>query len=138
MIFMTTPAVQVARESFGRCRESPDFLDRFYAIFMDSSGEIRDKFAHTDFDKQKKVLSDSIFLMLSAAGADKGFAHGQLKRLAKRHSRGELDIKPEWYTVWLDCLIATVAEKDPEFTEEVDVAWREALAGGIDLLIRGY
>ena len=98
---MDNDSVQMARDSLSRCNKDAGFLDRFYEHFMGSSAEIRDKFSNTDFEKQKKVLSDSLFLMLTAAGTKEGFAHAQLEKLAHRHSRNELNIKPEWYDLWL-------------------------------------
>lgn len=135
---MDAHTIQMARDSLTRCRKDAAFLDRFYELFVASSAEIRDKFSQTDFERQKSVLSDSLFLMLSAAGTTEGYAHAQLERLAKRHNRNALDIKPEWYALWLDCLIQAVAEHDPEFTELVESSWRDSLQGGIDLLIAGY
>ena len=67
-----------------------------------------------------------------------GFAHRELEKLAKRHSRAQLDVKPEWYDLWLDCLLKSVAEFDPEYSEELDTAWRESLRDGIELLKLGY
>ena len=130
--------VQVARDSLSRCSKDTGFLDRFYELFMGSSEDVREKFLETDFERQKKVLSDSLFLMLAAAGTTKGFAHVQLEKLAKRHSRQQLDIKPEWYELWLDTLLKTVSEVDPEYSSEVDTAWRESIKDSIEVLIAGY
>jgi len=105
---------------------------------MGASDDIRAKFEHTDFERQKKVLSDSLFLMLTAAGASRGFARVELEKLAKRHSREELDIKPEWYAIWLDNLMKTVSEFDPEYSDDVDAAWRASIKDSVDLLIAGY
>lgn len=135
---MDAQVVQKARDSLSRCNQRPEFLDRFYEAFTGSSPDIRKKFEHTDFDMQKKVLRDSLFLMLSAAGTTGGFAHVQLEKLAKRHSRTDLDIKPEWYELWLDTLLETVAEFDPDYTDEIDAAWRDSMKDGIDLLAAGY
>ncbi|MFT6905519.1 MAG: hypothetical protein ACJAS1_002175 [Oleiphilaceae bacterium] len=35
------------------------------------------------------------------------------------------------YDIWLDSLISTVEEFDPEFDNDIDQAWREVLAPGI-------
>jgi len=83
---MEAQAVQKARDSLSRCNEQPEFLERFYELFMDSSPDIRKKFENTDFEIQKKALRDSLFLMLSAAGTTGGYAHVQLEKLAKRHT----------------------------------------------------
>ncbi|GMR23321.1 MAG: hypothetical protein BMS9Abin37_1739 [Acidobacteriota bacterium] len=135
---MDPQAVQKARDSLSRCNERPEFLGRFYELFMDSSPDIRKKFEHTDFEVQKKALRDSLFLMLSSAGTTEGYAHVQLKKLAKRHSHDDLDIKPEWYALWLDTLLETVAEFDPDYSDELEAAWRDSMKDGIDLLAAGY
>ncbi len=137
-LVMDSQSVQMARDSLSRCSKNEKFLDRFYELFMASSDEIREKFEQTDFERQKRVLSDSLFLILAAAGTTRGFAHVQLEKLAKRHSRDGLDIKPEWYEPWLDNLLKTVAEFDPEYSDEIDIAWRESVKGSIEVLIAGY
>lgn len=106
--------------------------------FLDSSPDIRKKFENTDFEVQKKVLRDSLFLMLSAAGTTVGYAHVQLEKLAKRHSHNDLGIKPEWYALWLDTLLQTVAEFDPDYSDAIDAAWRDSMKEGIELLAAGY
>jgi hemoglobin-like flavoprotein len=135
---MDPQSVQKARDSLSRCNERPEFLERFYELFMASSPDIRKKFENTDFEVQKQVLRDSLFLMLSAAGTKEGYAHVQLEKLAKRHSHNDLGIKPEWYVLWLDTLLATVAEFDPDYSDEIAAAWRDSMKEGIELLAAGY
>jgi hemoglobin-like flavoprotein len=136
---MSTPdLIQTARDSLSRCVNNPDFLDRFYQLFVDSSAEIRKKFEKTDFARQKRVLQDSLFLMLVSAGTSGGPAHAELSKLAARHSRDQLAIKPEWYDVWLRCLLQAVEEHDPEYQPELSTAWRESLAEGIAFLSSRY
>lgn len=118
--------------------KNADFLDRFYELFMGASGEVAEKFSKTDFEKQKQVLKDSLFLMLVTAGTDQGFGHDQLQKLGKRHSRNQLNIKPEYYEIWIDTLMQTVRECDPSYTEALDASWRAALAPGIEFLISKY
>jgi hemoglobin-like flavoprotein len=130
--------IQSARDSLSRCVKNPAFLDRFYQLFVDSSAEIRKKFEKTDFARQKRVLQDSLFLMLVSAGTTGGPAHAELSKLAERHSRGQLDIKPEWYDVWLRCLLQAVAEYDPEYRSELASAWRKSIKEGIDFLAARY
>lgn len=38
-----------------------------------------------------------------------------LQRIAKRHSRADLDIRAELYSLWLDCLIQAAREYAPPF-----------------------
>ena len=135
---MREDQVKAARDSLSRCLENENFLDRFYELFMGASSDVAEKFAKTDFEKQKQVLKDSLFLMMVTAGTDKGFGHDQLQKLGKRHSRNELDIKPEHYEIWVDTLMQTVKECDPSYSEALDASWRSALTPGIEFLKSKY
>ena len=61
-----------------------------------------------------------------------------MARLAQVHSRAGNDIAPDLYDCWLDCLVSTVGDFDPQFTPEVELAWRLTLAPGIACLRFGY
>jgi hypothetical protein len=131
--------VDVFRASLKRCLERPDFLLDFYGAFMDSSEEVRVKFARTDFRRQTEVLADSLWAMAVAAqGSPSSPAQGELPRLAEKHSRRDLDIRPGLYDVWLDCLVATARRHDPGFSTEIEDAWRKTLAVGIEVLRSRY
>jgi len=54
-------------ESFQRCCAEPRFLDIFYDRFLASSSKVREKFAKTDFVRQKRALRASLYLILLAA-----------------------------------------------------------------------
>ena len=135
---MDPQQIHEARDSLSRCVQNGDFLNSFYEHFMASSEDIKAKFAQTDFERQKKVLQDSLFLMMVAAGTEKGPAHKELEKLAQRHSREHLDIKPEWYVNWLECLMKAVSEHDPKYSPEVEASWRASLADGIEFLKSRY
>jgi hemoglobin-like flavoprotein len=130
--------IQEARDSLSRCIQAPAFLDRFYELFTGSSADIRKKFEKTDFARQKKMLQDSLFVMLVAAGTTTGFAHKELSKLADRHSRQQLGIDPGWYDIWFRCLLQAVSEHDPEYRPELDDAWRESLREGVELMKSRY
>jgi hemoglobin-like flavoprotein len=130
--------IQEARDSLSRCIQDPAFLDRFYDLFMESSEDIRRKFEKTDFARQKKMLQDSLFVMLVAAGTTTGLAHKELSKLADRHSRQQLGIEPAWYDSWVRCLLQAVSEHDPEYRPELDDAWRESIRDGIELMKARY
>jgi len=125
--------------SLKRCLAQPDFLLHFYGLFMDSSDEVREKFKHTDFERQTKVLADSLWVMSVAAQGDrKGEAWAGLRELAERHSRARLDIRPGLYDLWLECLIVAARRHDPLFSPEVEASWRETLAVGIEYMRSKY
>ena len=125
--------------SFGRCRASAGFLDAFYQRFIASSDEVRAKFAGTDMKRQVRMLEDSLFVVAVAVQGEEGsLARGDLPRIATRHGRGDLDIRPGLYDLWLECLIETVRAHDPQFTGEVEAAWRETMAFGIEQMRARY
>ena len=62
------------------------------------------------------MLEDSLFVVAVAVQGEEGsMARGDLPRIAARHSRNDLDIRPELYDLWAECLVATARECDPGF-----------------------
>jgi hemoglobin-like flavoprotein len=108
----------------------PDrFFSRFYDRFIPSSPEVTAMFEGVDMKRQRKILEASLAYMSEFAAFLT--MTEPLERLAERHSRREIDVDPALYEVWLDMLVATVEESDPEYTEEVGVAWRIVMSPGI-------
>ena len=125
--------------SFNRCRAAAGFLEDFYRRFIASSEEIRAKFAGTNMKRQVQMLEDSLYVVAVAIQGEEGsLARGDLPRIAARHSRKDLDIRPGLYDLWLECLIEAVRTHDPQFSGEVEAAWRETLAVGIDYMRARY
>jgi hemoglobin-like flavoprotein len=122
----------IVAESLARCLDNGRFLDRFYELFVSSSDTVADKFRNTDFVKQKRTLASSLYLMIMAMEGDGPVAY--LERIADRHGRNDLDIRPEMYDVWLDCLVCAASECDPEFSDEVEQEWRDVMRVGIDFM----
>ena len=131
--------VEVFRASLKRCLAEANFLLDFYGTFMASSEEVREKFRHTDLKRQTEVLADSLWAMAVVVQGQPGSpARRNLERLAELHSRQHLGIRPGLYDQWLECLVASARRHDPRFSAEVEQAWRETLAVGIELLRSGY
>lgn len=125
--------------SFNRCRASEGFLEDFYQRFVASSEEVRAKFEGTDMKQQVRALEDSLFVIANAIqGQERSIARDELPRIAARHSRSDRDIRPELYDLWLECLIEAVRGHDPQFSAELESAWRETLAFGIDYMRARY
>jgi len=125
--------------SFNRCRAAAGFLEDFYRRFIASSEEIRVKFAGTNMKRQVQMLEDSLYVVAVAIQGEEGsLARGDLPRIAARHSRKDLDIRPGLYDLWLECLIEAVRTHDPQFSGEVEAAWRETLAFGVDYMRARY
>jgi hemoglobin-like flavoprotein len=134
---METQQLTTFSGSLSRCLADPGFLTRFYELFVGSSPEVAEKFKHTDFDKQKRALSSSLYVMVMAMeGGAPALAY--LERIAEQHGRNDLDIRPELYDSWLNCLIQAVREHDPQFTEELERLWRETMQVGIGFIRERY
>jgi len=131
----THDAIQRTRESLGRCVACETFLQRFYELFMASSQEVAELFRKTDFERQKRVLRDSLYVMLVAAGTTKGPAHDEVKRLARLHR--DMAVTHDMFTLWLDALIEAAREHDTHFTVELENDWRLSLSGPMELMKSG-
>lgn len=130
--------LRACASSLTRCHETGRFLDRFYEIFLASSPKIAEKFAHTDFVRQKQSLLASLQAMILAARDEVHGPEHELKELARRHGSGDLQIGAELYDLWLDSLLATVAECDPENSAEVQEAWERVMGVGIRYMLENY
>jgi hemoglobin-like flavoprotein len=128
--------VELFNDSLERCSTRPEFLNRFYALFLASSAEVARKFERTDMRRQARMLKTSLYVLMMASGESERVAH--LERLAKLHGRTGLDIRPELYDLWLDRLLQAVAEFDPMFDTETGTAWRRVLQPGIDFMKSRY
>jgi hemoglobin-like flavoprotein len=124
--------------SLARCTGQPRFLELFYAKFLASSPKVREKFKDTDFVRQKRALTASFHLILLAAGDEGGDPGKYLSDVAERHAARQLDVGAELYDLWLDSLLETVEECDPEFTPGVRTAWEEVMMVGIHYLTVRY
>jgi hemoglobin-like flavoprotein len=130
--------LQVLDDSLNRCAAKADFLDLFYERFLNSSPDVREKFANTDFVHQKRALLASFHLMLLAAEDEEKGPERYLRELAATHGKEQLDIGSYLYDLWLDSLLETVRECDPEWTPEIEQAWEKVMGVGINYLLLHY
>ena len=127
----------VFSKSLHRCEENDAFLTHFYENFLATSPRVAEKFTSTDMKRQKEALRLSLRMMvLASVGGDAGDLY--LEYIAKRHDRHHLNIEPDLYSLWLEALIATVREFDPEFDLSVEKAWRSVLGYGIEYMTSHY
>ncbi len=115
----------------------PDrFFSHFYDNFVPSSPRITALFKDVDMKRQRKILEASLAYMSEFAAflAETEY----LERLAERHSRRDVNIEPALYDLWLDTLVDTVKEFDPEYTDDVGVSWRVVMAPGIAYMRAHY
>src|SRR5262249_4654530 len=111
----------------------PEFLERFYQLFVSSSPEVKEKFKRTNFHRQRRMLKSSLYMMVFAAeGKPEGFVH--MERIAKQHGKQDLDVKPEMYDLWMNSLIQAVKEFDRGFNADTEQAWKHMLGQGIEFM----
>lgn len=122
-------------QSYGRCCASPDFFDSFYRNFLASSPEIREKFVDTDMPAQKQLLRQGIMNLVMYA---RGMPDTKLRALGESHSRGQLNVRPELYSLWKEALLRTIGDYDQQCDTNVHQAWREVLDKGIAVIKAGY
>ena len=119
------------RESYNRCLENSEFLDNFYERFLNVSPVVKEMFRNTDFENQKKMLHNSLIMIMYAANNKmEGKLH--LERIAQSHKH--LSIQAEHYDLWLNCLVDSVKKCDPLFSEETEKAWRHIMTFGISVM----
>ena len=108
-------------KSLNRCG---DTLARiFYEKFLNSSADVKERFALTDMRRQEKKITQALHLAADVVMNDPA-ALAKLTRQAEHHDRHHLNIPPELYVFWLEALIAAVRDCDAEFDPGVEYAWR--------------
>lgn len=129
--------MQAAKASFDRCCAAPDFFLCFYRNLFRQAPSVEPLFAKTDFKRQHQLLKHAIGLLLIFPNQKPGDPP-LLRRVAARHSRAELGVDPSLYPAFVDALMVTVAEHDPEFDEAIERAWRDTVAAGIAYMQAAY
>lgn len=130
-------AMAEARASYDRCAQVPRFVDDFYARLFEVAPKAKERFAQTDFERQRKLLRHAIGLLLSFPAESDG-EPTILTRLAERHSRRDLGVDPSFYPPFLESLIDTVKRHDPACTPAVEQAWRATVAKGFAYMQSRY
>lgn len=127
----------LVKESFDRCEATGDFAQTFYDIFLNASPEIAPLFANTNFDKQRRLLRGTVYILVTRT-LDDPTARSTLEKIALSHNRDNLNIKPHLYDLWLDAVCQTVQQLDIQFTPDLEHAWREQLQHGIQFITSRY
>ena len=120
---------RVVGDGVGIDEKGSAFFERFYEIFVASSSLVQDKFAETDMEHQVRMLQRSMFHMITFYVSKQ--EDNYLEHVAEIHSSGQRNIKPDLYDLWLESLVETVSELDPDFDQSVALAWQLAMAPGI-------
>ena len=112
------------------------FFHAFYDNFLDSSEDVLNLFRVTDIERQRETLYNSFKHMLQFAMAQT--SNDEFEEIAKRHSKMRLNVPPDMYDLWLECLIETVKQEDAEFSDDVELAWRTMMAPSVAFMKHFY
>ena len=128
----------VVRPSFARCCEQgDDFFDAFYHRLSEKAPEIGSMFAGVNMRRQNALLRNGIESLLACAEGSSS-AQTELLRLGELHGRDRINVPPELYPLWVEALMESLREYDPQHNEMTEPAWREAVSAGIKLMISKY
>ena len=106
--------------------QSDPFFVAFYGNFL-AQPEVGEFFRETDMARQTSMLRRSFFQLAGFYVSCEPSA--ELERIAAIHHA--LGLNPGHYDVWLDALIKTVRDLDPQCDLATELAWRWALTPGI-------
>lgn len=134
---MQSSAQRAVQDSYGRCLARKDFFDRFYIIFVDSHPDIRPMFAKTDMPKQKELLRHGLMSALLFMESDV-MAKACIDRIRATHGATRLNIRPALYQYWIDSIVQTVSESDPQYSPALGEQWREVLVPAVRHIQSGY
>lgn len=116
------------QQSYGRCLRQKNFIGRFYELFLASHPAIPPMFVNTDFQQQQMALRRGISVAISHA-AGSGLVTRTVNEMADVHARnGRTPVPPHLYGFWIDSLLATIRELDPQVNEALLKRWREAMS----------
>ncbi len=123
-------------ESFDRVRHR-GLAQGFYRTLLGADPRIKVMFENTNFERQRDLFLHGLLVLIE-------YANGQvlgevaIERLGELHSRRKMNVPPDLYPIWVNCLVETLARLDPQFSPTLDRQWRETLQKGIDIMTRVY
>ena len=137
----TNKLARIFNDSYERVMHAPggnsdEFYVAFYDLLTATSDEAASKFRKSDMAEQVRMLQSSVTVLLNFFVSSRQDEY--LGKLAERHSKRGVDIPPELYSVWLDCLVETVRQFDSKFNDDVATAWRTVFSKGIEFMTSRY
>lgn len=130
-------AESAVRLSFERCEANGDFAETFYRAFFRASPEIPPYFATTHLARQRRLLRNSVHMMVTKDVADPQM-RAALEHLGRAHGRGGRNVLPKHYEQWLDCICETVKALDPQWNDDLERMWRVRLRPGMQIIMAAY
>ncbi len=107
------------------------FFPLFYKNFIASSTLVREAFKSTNMERQKDMLEDSLRHLVDFASSKESSAF--LQSLAIVHKKVN-NIDNQMYDLWLNSILATIQEIDPDYDRNEMLAWKIMLSPGIEFM----
>ncbi|MBN4082297.1 globin [Mariprofundus ferrooxydans] len=117
---------------------SQKLVSEFYVRLMAASDEIRKKFEGIDMAEQVSLLSHAIVMSFLFIDKNQQVAKKCLDEVRTTHAQHNLNIAPELYDIWLECLLETVALCDPDANDELLSDWHDVMSVAINHIREGY
>lgn len=126
-----TNYTEIFDDSYSRIHQNmKEFIYSFYEFFLAQSDEIRVMFQDVEMENQRNMLINSFESLVTLHCTRK--VNNDLARLASVHKN--MDIDPSMYDDWMEALMMAVKSTDEQYNREVEIAWRMALAPGIQFM----
>ncbi|MGK0223492.1 MAG: hemoglobin-like flavoprotein [Limisphaerales bacterium] len=109
------------------------FFEVFYTEFT-KDPEVLRMFKDTNKSRQLHMLKRSVYDLVNLSVTD--IHSSELSRLILLHTK--LDTTPAQLDKWLEALLRTVKQFDPDFDDLVRLAWVCAMTPGITLFRAGF
>ncbi|MCT4641029.1 MAG: hypothetical protein N4A33_01955 [Bacteriovoracaceae bacterium] len=125
--------------SYYRCEIDDAFTRQFYKNLFFLNPKIEKYFDKTDWIYQRKALVhalDNLFHFLD--DPENTHKKNQIIRIAKTHSKKNLNIHPHDYYYWIDALILTIKKFDNKWYNSLEFYFRECLFFPISFIISLY
>ena len=102
-------------------------LDRFYEHFRASDARIDRHLADVNWDEQRWIFAQFISALIDVVERGENSPAYMARLTNNCREDGEFPISPEMYDDWLESMIKSLCELDPDFSSELEAIWRETL-----------
>lgn len=133
----TPQEMRLVKRSYARCFLHGDFIIRFLETLAALNQEIAPYIEKTPLDRIMLLLRQGVNCIIMYA-EEKFAGEFCLEEVRISHSRKHMGIKPEYYESWIQALLLTLQELDPEYNEELGNLWNSVARKGIEYIEKGF
>jgi len=133
---MNKEEITSIRESYVRCISQNDFPKTFYDHFIKASPMIEEKFKDTFSVKKTVMVTRGLNALIKLT--EQSETSEDLKALAQKHDRDNLNISPSIYPIYKLHMLKNLEQFDPKFDDTLKKLWEEILDKGTEYFIQHY